>query len=811
MAKKPKQTEEQKEQDRAAGEAARWKTEIRLYEREAEQFTMRGKKIVKRFKDDRSKGSDERKNKFNILWSNVQTLSPALFAKNPIVNVERRFQSDDDVGRFAAQALERATAFFVDDKYFDCIKEVVQDRLLPGRGTSWVRYIPKFAEGADTDEEQAKLPEVTDDDDQSELVSEELVCDYVHWQDFGHTYARTWEEVDAVWRRVYMSRDALEKRFPQCGKDIPLDHAPEKLNDEKIPTEVKKATIYEIWSQKQKKAIWVHKDYSTVLDEIDDPLKLKEFFPCPRPLFASLANDSIIPVPDYAEYQDQADELDELTARINLLTKAVKVAGVYAGDVAGVQRLLSEGLENEIIPIDNWAMFAEKGGLKGVIDYLPLEQIVKAIAALYESRERVKKDLYEISGLSDIIRGEGDARETATGVKTKGQFGTMRLNAMQSEVHRYNRDMVRIMGEIICTHFSPETIKELSGIQLMTAQEKQQVQQQLQQQAMMAQQQPQQPGQPPPPIPEKLQEALDNPTWEDVFTLLKNDTMRAFRIDIEIDSTIKMDQDKERQDRGEFLQAAGGFLQQMETVQDPALKPLMMEMLMFGIRSFHVAKDLESVFEVAQKKITKDSQNPQQKPDPEMAKTQGLLALEKMKMQAQQQADQADIQVEQAKAAKDAQFEQSRMQADMAMEAQKFNQQRELDSAKLQHESLKLNLSHALELKKIASSEKIAKVKAKGDGKGGASADSLDLAPEPDEETKLDKLQQDQQQATQGIGQAFQQQQAIMEQQMKALLQLAQGQAATLKGIQETIAAIKAPKRVVRDAKGRVAGVEVAQ
>lgn len=752
------------EKDYAIGEAQRWKTEIELYEREAEKsFTERGKKIIKRYKDERSKGEEDRRNKFNILWSNVQTLSPAIFAKNPTVNVERRYQSDDDLGRFASEVLERATSFFVQDKFFDCIKEVVLDRLLPGRGTAWIRYVPEFAPESDIEDEQDKLPEVTEDANQPELLSEDVICDYVHWQDFGHTYARTWEEVTGVWRKVYMSRKKLVKRFPECGAKIPLDHAPEKLNDEKLPTEVKKATIYEIWDKDNKKAIWIHKDYPEPLDEIDDPLKLEDFFPCPRPLFATLANDSIIPVPDYAEYQDQAEEIDDLTARIHLLTKAVKVAGVYAGDVSGIERLLSEGLENMIIPIDNWAMFAEKGGLKGVIDYLPLKDIVAALTALYEAREKAKQDLYEISGISDILRGQGDPNETATGVKTKGQFGTLRLTDMQSEVARFSRDMVRLIAQIICNLFSDETIKEISGVQLLTKQEKMQVQTSMQQQAMQAPAQPQgqQQPQPPPAVPEKLAEALQNPAWEEVLALLKNKAMRKFRIDIEIDSTIKMDQDKERQDRVDFLEAAGGFIREAAAVQQPELQPLLMRMLMFGVRGFHVAKDLESAFEVAIAKAEKEAQNPTQKPDPEMVKTQGMLALEKMKIEGQQQADAADIKVEQAKAQKDVELEQARMQADQQVEAMKANHQREVDGHKQAHEMVKLQLSHAQEMQKIQSTQKIAGAKV-----------AAQTPPEPKPDPRIDQIQAKQDKMGEDIGAALKKQQDTMEEQIKLLLNL---------------------------------------
>jgi hypothetical protein len=61
--------------------------------------------------------------------------------------------------------------------------------------------------------------QITDDVDEpnEELEYECAPVDYVHWKDFGHSVARTWEEVTRVWRAVYMTKDALEERF---GKEM---------------------------------------------------------------------------------------------------------------------------------------------------------------------------------------------------------------------------------------------------------------------------------------------------------------------------------------------------------------------------------------------------------------------------------------------------------------------------------------------------------------------------------------------------------------------------------------------------------------
>lgn len=631
------------------GEVAKWVAEIALYDKESQNWVDRSKKIVKRYKDER--GARDTKTKFNILWSNVQTLHPALYASVPKPNIDRRFQDDDDLGRVAAQVLERSVTYFVHNELFDSVmRQAVLDRLLPGRGTAWVRYVPNFkdseVQGNATVQQQGA--EVTDDvtgsyaDGQNNqtLDTEETIVDYIHWQDFGHTWARTWEEVRAVWKKAYMTRAELEKRFGEKGKTVPLDYSPEKLNETKVDDGLKKASIYEIWDKVNKKAIWIHKDAPQPLDELDDPLRLKDFFPCPKPLYSTLANDSIIPVPDYVQYQDQAIELDELTARIRSITKSIKVAGVYDSSAEGVQRLLVEGVENQLIGVDQWALFAEKGGLQGVINFLPMKEIAEVLLSLYEAREKVKQTIYEITGISDIIRGASDPNETLGAQELKGKFASLRLDAQQKEVARFSRDLVGIMTEIIAEHFSIETIKQVSGVKLLTNQEKQAIQAQ-----MKIAQQPPQPGQPPqaPPPPEEILELLDQPSWEDVEQLIRDGVARCFRIDIETDSTIKTDQEAEKQARMELLTAAGGFIQQASMIQNPELQPILMEMLMFGLRGFKIGRDLEQTFKTALDKMRKKAENPQPPPpSPEQIKAESDMKL----MQAQSQADQQKMQMQ---------------------------------------------------------------------------------------------------------------------------------------------------------------------
>ena len=271
-------------------EVQRYLGVIATYEREFKSWETRVEKILKRYRDENRTRKDIGTAKFNILWSNVQTLVPATFAKLPQPDVTRRFKDNDPVGRVAALILERCLDFEVQHykDYRASLKQVVYDRFLGGRGTIWARYEPHFRAGNGPDD-GVQVTEDTDDDPVNEQLDYECApVDYVHWKDFGHDVARTWEEVSQVWRRVYMSEDAVTDRFgSKIAKRIPYDATPEDLKRSGKSEEntKKQALVIELWDKQEGKALWLSKSMKELLDERDDPLGLEGFFPTPKPLY----------------------------------------------------------------------------------------------------------------------------------------------------------------------------------------------------------------------------------------------------------------------------------------------------------------------------------------------------------------------------------------------------------------------------------------------------------------------------------------------------------------------------------------------
>jgi hypothetical protein len=638
-----------------------WQEEIKLYDKEFEQWLTRGKRITERYRDERKmqpNGVDTVGDaRFNILWANVETIFPSVYNKLPKPDVSRRYKDKDPAGRVASLILERCLEYEV-EQYADfdsSIKNALYDRLLPGRGIAWIRYEPTFIDGEPitgqvTEDIDEYNPDAEDQEYEQVLAKECAPIDYVNWMDFGHSSAKTWEEVRGVWRRVLMDKDALEQRFGAIAEkrgykidDIAIDQAQFNLEDiaEGRRPEHKKAAIYEVWDKQKRKVIWLCTNMDMALDERDDPLKLDEFFPCPKPLYATTTTDSLVPVPDYAQYQDQARELDMVTNRIGLLVEAVKVVGVYDASQEGVKRLLSEGTSNTLIPVSNWAVFGEKGGLKGVVDFLPLDMVVGALNTLYTSREQIKAVIYEITGIADILRGQSNANETLGAQQIKANYAGLRIRYLQMDVARFARDLIRLKSQIICEFFSDDTILQMSGAQQFSEQ--------------------------------------DQPYVEQALQMLRNDVTRNFRIDIETDSMVEADEQEQKAQAIELLTGTGTFMKDVMPAveQAPEIAPLLMEVFMFALRRYKTSKTIEGQYQETFDKITESMKQP--KADPNAAKLQAEQQQAQMKMQMdgqfEQQRMQADMKIQQAK-----------LQYEWAMEQQRMQMQGQLDQVRQQAE-----------------------------------------------------------------------------------------------------------------------------
>lgn len=652
-----------------------WLGQIEASQKWHHDWHTQGKEVVERYLDKKFDANLGNTNalghKMNMLWSNVQTITPALYAKTPTPAIQRRFRDRDPVGRWAATVLERCESYEL-DAYDDDYnyRQAIQDFLLPGRGQVWVYYEPTISGG---------------DDMRNQRIEWECCkVRHVHWKDFLTNPARTWDEVWWVAKREYLTEEEAKAQRLDVSKLTFSETAePTQASDGTDQAQrVRKAAVWEIWSKTHGKVYFVTKNCPELLRPAVAPgLKLQSFFPCPRPISATTSTDSIIPRPDYCLYQDQAKEIDRLTQRINILTKALRVAGLYDASQESLGRLLEDTEENTLIPCNTYAVLASQGGVEGSVSFFPIKDIIAALKQCYESREMAKAAMYEVTGISDIVRGSSDPDETLGAQQIKTQWGSLRIRDRQKEVQRFIRDVMRIKAEIHAEQFQPETLKAMSNVPLADEKTKQQLQQRVQAQ-QMAQQNPQAAqqliAQNPQlqalaqPLTEQEKLMLKEPAWEQVIGLLKDDKLRGFSIDVETDSTIQADEQAEKVNRTEFVTALTGFIQQWGPMvqAQPKLAPMAGETLLFATRAFPASDSLQTVIEEFVETM-ENQPAPQQQADPK-------VEAEKQRTQVMAEKAKADVETDRMKIKTEAQTGLQEHQMTLQAEAVRGQQERQM-------------------------------------------------------------------------------------------------------------------------------------
>ena len=643
------------------GVVKRWVLELKLADKREGEWRKKAEKVWRRYRS-----QDVKKHSFNILWSNTETLRPAIYNSLPKPDVRRRFKDADPIGKAAAEVLSRSLEFGLDASDFDNqIRDCVLDMLLPGRGVARVRYVPSFEQVGVTAETHYEENEQHQDalgesgeGDTEELAWEQAPIEHVKWDDFRMGVGDEWQEIQWVGFRHKLTREQLEEQFgEEIGSRVPLDNTEdEDLNDkhnEDVQEMFKTAEVWEIWCKESRKVYFIAKSYKDEpLKTVDDPLKLTTFFPVPKPLYAFEDSASTVPIPLFEFYKEQADELDTVTRRINLLVKGLKMRGIYDSTLSELSEVM-RGEDNDLIPASNVTALLERGGLEKAIWFMPIEQAAKVLGILQQQREATKQVIYEITGISDILRGSTNASETATAQQIKSQWGSMRLKRIQADVANFIRDLIRLQAEIIGEQFQPETLKSMTGLQYPMMAEKQQAMLQYQQQVMMAQQQGQQPP-PPPQLP---------PSWEEIVQVIRDDKLRTFKIDVETDSTVAASVESDMKGMAEVLGAINQASQSLGGLVQAGALPIeaLKEVLITITRRARMGSAVE------------DALDHMQPPKPPAQPQDNSLQVEQMRQQAEQAKSQAELQAQQQQAQIDAQLEQMKIQSQQALEQQRLD------------------------------------------------------------------------------------------------------------------------------------------
>ena len=638
-----------------------WDTRIQKAEKYMQPAWTHGQAVYGRYQDKRdgTLGSDSNIKRANIFYANVNTLKESLFNSLPKADVSLVHKGDsDDVGRVSALIMQRGLDYEIQcaDDFKCAVRGAILDRLVPGIGQVWIRF------EMETDEQGAPL-----------AGTEQIFVDQVYWEDFLYEPARNWASVKWVGRKLDLTKAEIIERWGedamskvQMTKGETTDLTPKQITENKY-------LVYEIWDKIKRKVHWVCKGADAPLESIDDPYQLKDFFPCPPPLIANCTTTAYLPVTDYHIAQDQYNQLDVLYARIGMIITAIKVAGLYDAQSTEIGRML-EGQENKLIPVENWAMFVERGGAGGGIQWYPIEQVVTVLQQLQAQYEAVKATLQEISGMADIIRGSSNQYETAAAQTIKAQFASVRMNGYQRDVAEFVTGIINIMGEMMVQLYSDDKLQKIVG-QLNPA---------------------------------------DLPFIQPALEVLRNDQLAMYKISVQADSLVQADWALEKGQRMELMGYVSQFLQSSVPAiqQNPNMAPLLLTMFKFTIAGYRggaeiegaLNRELEQMAKQAQEAAAQPPQPPP--PSPEEIKAQAEAAQMQQQMQIdmqkaeqmsqlKQQEAQNDFALAQQQAGLDAENEQRKMQQDAALQAQKMEGERQYQDAELEYLQRKYDLELA--------------------------------------------------------------------------------------------------------------------
>lgn len=626
-----------------------WAEEIECARSPAyKKFHRKGEKVDKRFKDERreDRGDDELNGlstNLNLFNSNISMMLSMLYGRTPKVEVLRRFaDADDDVSRVAGLMLTRILNTDIEvagEDMTSVFRNALQDRLLPGLGTVWVRY--------EYEEETKVTPAITTlmDGEEVELapeVSETVIADewtdieYNHWQDELWSPARIHSEITWKARRSYLTPRKFKQRFPDVDLNkISFDsYGPLKRDAGNKALKKKQAEVWEIWDKDTMKVFWWTESADEILDMKEDFLQLNGFFPTPPPMIANVTTSQFMPKSDYDIAADLYCQINELETRIGLLTESCKLVGLYDASQDAIKRIFNEGVENDLIPVNNWAAFAEKGGISGSIVFLPIKEVAEVIQILTEKQGQKIQQLQQITGMSDVMRGAASARTervSATADKLETQFGSIRIEALQNEFARWVNDTQGLKVEIISKHYQPYCIIQQSNI-LMTP---------------------------------------DAPFAEQAVQLIKDVESAKWKITVRPETLAIADYAQLKQDRTDFLMGLAQFMQSSAPLLQlsPMALPVLLKLLKWFLAGFRGSNEAEGILDNA---ITEFEKAPpkQDKPDPAVEKAKADAQLKQQESQQKMQLAQQEFQAEMA-------LKQQELQQDQQQFVMQMQQQRE--------------------------------------------------------------------------------------------------------------------------------------
>lgn len=416
---------------------------------------------------------------------------------------------------------------------------------------------------------------------------------------------------------------------------------------------------YQYWDYYTKETKWFHQSSEKFLepqtqyapdedydgDDIDTGngiLNLPQFWPCVKPRIRNASTDGFWPTPEYYQFVDILFDIDNIFTRIIQITKIIRPKLFYDDDIDGIAEGIGIVSDTEVIGVPNLTkvLSGAGGNLNNVAQFLDITTQVNALETLTNQLEQRIGTVKQLAGVNDMLQGlsNDNSGKTLGERQMEQKYSLSLIEEMQVMMAELDRDTHELRCDIALNNFKDESLVKYM-------------------------------------IPETAPENHQR-NFRAALTLLKDNNKR-FRLDIETDSTIAINEQYNKQMRAELqnamTQTLSGVVDLVES--HPQMAKLSLETFKYYIQSFRGSKIFQEEISHSIDEVIKDLEA-----QAEAAKN----------APPQFDKDQAEHEFDMAKLGQDGQIAQEKIQSEQLIKSAEMAQAERLAGLEAQIEQMKL-------------------------------------------------------------------------------------------------------------------------
>lgn len=707
--KKPsKKTDEDLSVKTEADEVKLWLKRIDESRSEASDFVFECKDAWREFQGESTdfkyrKRLDFTVGSYNRYWSDTCVMLPALYSNKPVVVSSKRFDQDP-IANTAAVINDRFANYLMDLCDFDqqmssCALEFLNSSLATARVYFKADFIrrkkrimlqeiqaeidPANPQAPQTYlvDEKGNLPPdgatilqdeegfpyyeyegVGESSEEEESETEEVANPLIyiqalHFDEVLHSVgARRMQDIWWMGYKVTCTKKQALKEFGDVVKGIETD---DTQSDEDKKRTKDLFTYWEIWDKTTKSIYWVCELVKgKFLRKEKDIYEFAKFFPSPTPVVVNEHYNSVYPSPDWSLTKDLYENLHLLAQRINVITKTIKGSPIFDGSQDAIATMFEQVGDGKAVGVSNFKDLFNRGGLEALIMFPPYEKLAGVLQNIVQAFNQQKVDLDEIRGISDIIRGASDPATSATAERIKKAAANNRFALRQKQFAQFVCETIQMMVDLGYKTFEDKQIKEVVGYNYLDEE--------------------------------------DKANFDAALVILRDDKARLVRIDIETDSLVALNEQDNKQDAMDLLNAMGPLSQALSNIREtPEAAPALTKIIQIALDKFRLGKqassEVSSLFNTLAEKMANPPEMQPPPPDPKLLEIESRERIAMAELQAKQQLDVATFQGKQ-------QLDTATYQQSQA----EFSHKQQMDVAQINFENAKLSLDSELKRLEIS-------------------------------------------------------------------------------------------------------------